>query len=50
LKLFVLLLSIGLISTSLIGLYIALTNKLMRKTASIVLAAGFLAPLILLFL
>ena len=49
LKIFTLLLSIGLITTALVGLYIALTNKALQKTAVVVLAAGVLAPLILLF-
>ena len=49
LKIFTLLLSIGLITTALVGLYIALTNTALQKTAAIVLAAGILAPLILLF-
>ncbi len=50
LKIFTLLLSIGLILTSLVGLYIALTNKALRRTAALVLAAGVVVPVVLLFL
>jgi hypothetical protein len=50
LKIFVLFVAIGLITSSLIGLYIALTNKALRRTASIVLAAGVVAPLLLLWI
>jgi len=50
LKVFTLLLSIGLISTTLVGLYLALSNKALRKIAAVVLAAGLLAPAVLLFL
>ncbi len=49
LKVFVLLLAVGLIGTSLIGVYIALTNRVLQKTAAIVLAAGVVARMILLF-
>lgn len=50
LKIFTLLLSIGLIATALVGLYIALTNKALRRTATWVLLAGLVTPVVLLFL
>lgn len=50
LKIFVLLVSVGLALTALIGLYIALTNKAFRRTGWIALAAGVVLPLVLLFI
>ena len=49
LKIFVLLLSAGLISTALIGLYIALKNPTIRRNVLIALAAGVVLPVLLLF-
>lgn len=48
LKIFVLLLAIGLITSTLLGLTIALTNRAMRRTSILLLAAGTVLPLLLL--
>ncbi|MGZ3241325.1 MAG: hypothetical protein ACXWJK_13630 [Burkholderiaceae bacterium] len=50
LKAFFLLMAIGLISTALIGIYIALQNPRIRRNAWISLALGTALPLLLLFL
>lgn len=50
LKAFFLLMAIGLISTSLIGIYIALQNPRTRRNAMISLALGTALPLLLLYL
>lgn len=49
-KAFVLLLSIGLITSSLLGITIALTNKATRRSSVLALALGTVTPLILLYL
>jgi len=48
LKIFVTALSIGLILSTLLGITIALTNPLTRRTSIILLAAGTIVPLLLL--
>ncbi len=49
-KAFVVLLSLGLIGSSLLGVTIALTNRTFRKPGIIALALGTLVPVALLFL
>ena len=49
-KAFVLLLSIGLIISSLLGVTIALTNRATRRSSILALAFGAVTPLILLYL
>ncbi|MDP9057790.1 MAG: hypothetical protein M3N34_10790 [Pseudomonadota bacterium] len=49
-KAFVILLSLGLIASSLLGVTIALTNRTFRKTGIITLALGTLVPVALLYL
>ncbi|WP_454883401.1 hypothetical protein [Sphingomonas oryzagri] len=49
-KAFVLLLSIGLITSSLLGVTIALTNRATRRSSVLALALGTVTPLILLYL
>jgi hypothetical protein len=50
LKLFVLALAVGLCASSLLGLYIALSNPRTRKETTVVLALGILFPLLLLLM
>jgi hypothetical protein len=49
LKIFVLAVSIGLFSSTVLGLWIALKNRNQRRITLILLAAGTLAPIALLF-
>ena len=48
LKIFVLLLAVGLIISTSLGITIALTNRAMRRTSILLLAAGTVLPLLLL--
>ncbi|MES3101691.1 hypothetical protein [Sphingomonas faeni] len=48
LKIFVVLMSIGLLASAILGIVIALTNRTMRRTSVIVLVAGAVLPLLLL--
>lgn len=48
LKIFVLLLALGLITSTLLGLTIALTNRAMQRTSILLLVAGTVLPLLLL--
>ncbi|MEP7008260.1 MAG: hypothetical protein ABI810_19935 [Sphingomonas bacterium] len=48
LKIFVVLLSLGLITSTLLGITIALTNRAMRRTSIAMLIAGTVLPLVLL--
>ncbi len=50
LKCFVLLLSIGLMTTALLGIYMALQNRNNRRNTWITLAAGVVVPIAMLFL
>lgn len=50
LKIFVLLLSIGLMTSTVLGIWIALKMRAMRRLTLILLAAGTLVPIVLLFL
>lgn len=49
LKIFVVLMAIGLITSTLLGLTIALTHPAMRRTSIVLVAAGTALPLLLLF-
>ena len=49
LKIFVALMSVGLLASAILGIVIALTNRTMRRTSIIILAAGTALPLVLLF-
>jgi hypothetical protein len=48
LKIFVALLALGLITSTLLGITIALTNRAMRRTSIVMLVAGTVLPLLLL--
>jgi hypothetical protein len=48
LKIFVILLAIGLIASALLGVVIALNNRATRRVSAILLAAGAVVPLLLL--
>ena len=48
LKIFVALMSVGLLASAILGIVIALTNRTMRRTSVIVLVAGTALPLLLL--
>ncbi|MEO8373960.1 MAG: hypothetical protein ABI471_01955 [Sphingomonas bacterium] len=48
LKIFVVILALGLITSTLLGITIALNNRAMRRTSIVMLAAGTLLPLLLL--
>jgi hypothetical protein len=48
LKIFVVLLALGLITSTLLGITIALTNRAMRRTSIVMLIAGTVLPLLLL--
>lgn len=48
LKVFVAVMSIGLLASAILGILIALTNRTMRRTSIVILAAGAVLPLILL--
>lgn len=48
LKIFVALMSVGLLASAILGMVIALTNRTMRRTSVIVLLAGTALPLLLL--
>jgi len=48
LKIFVALMSVGLLASAILGIVIALTNRTMRRTSVIVLVAGAALPLLLL--
>lgn len=48
LKIFVALMSVGLLASAILGIVIALTNRTMRRTSMIVLLAGTALPLLLL--
>lgn len=50
LKVFVLLLSIGLMLSTVLGVWIALKMRAMRRLTLVLLAAGTLVPIVLLFL
>jgi len=48
LKIFVTLMSVGLLVSAVLGIFIALSNRTMRRTSVIVLVAGVALPLLLL--
>lgn len=48
LKIFVVILALGLITSTLLGITIALTNRAMRRTSIVMLIAGTVLPLLLL--
>ena len=48
LKIFVVILALGLITSTLLGITIALTNRAMRRTSIVMLIAGTVLPLMLL--
>ena len=50
LKIFVALMSLGLLSSAILGIVIALTNRTMRRRSVIVLVAGVALPLLLLLI
>jgi hypothetical protein len=49
LKIFVVILALGLITSTLLGITIALNNRAMRRTSIVMLIAGTVLPLLLLF-
>ena len=50
LKIFVALMSLGLLASAILGIVIALTNRTMRRRSMIVLVAGLALPLLLLLI
>jgi uncharacterized iron-regulated membrane protein len=50
LKIFTVLVALGLIMTSVIGIIVALTNVVMRRASTIALAAGTALPILFLFI